>query len=192
MERLNQVVVGYDFSDAGQLAVVRAIDLACRAPWHVLHFVTVIDPHTGVEAIPTDGAVDYQYAERVQRTLSEGLTTAFAAHQASEDVHFFVHARIGEPVAEILGVAEDVGADFLIVGSHGWRGMRRIMLGSVSERIVREAQSPVIVARAKGYPDRKLTPVEKVDRTAASWVGPHRYSYRDKRVTLRPLDWPLG
>ena len=49
----SQVVVGFDFSHSGRAALDRAIGLATRAPWHVLHFVCVIDPHFAFPALPT-------------------------------------------------------------------------------------------------------------------------------------------
>jgi hypothetical protein len=122
---------------------------------------------------------------------------AHAVHEELEKANaqrasFFVHARIGSPSDEILEVAREVGADLIIIGSHSLSGLERLLLGSVSEKVVRNAKCTVEVARPKGYRDVELMPVEHVDNHKEShYVPPHRYEYEDHRVLLRPTDWPL-
>jgi len=173
------------------VVVERAIELACRAPFHVLHFLVVVDPRHGVPAVPGKD-IDYRYAEQVQHELTSMLSLAFSAREAAAEVHFFVHARIGaSPADEILTVARELGVDLVIVGSHGYPGMKRLVLGSVSERVVREAECPVIVARPKTYAPVNLFDVIDIGEHVAHYVRPHRYSYIETRVTRRPNDWPL-
>jgi len=109
-------------------------------------------------------------------------------------VHFFVHARIGKPAPEILALAEEVGADLIIVGSRvdskRLPVLDRLILGSTSEHVMREAGCTVEIARPKRYPDVTLIPVEPVD-PVHTYVPPHRYTYEDHRVNLRPAEWPL-
>jgi nucleotide-binding universal stress UspA family protein len=185
----SQVVVGFDFSHSGHAALERAIGVAIRAPWHVLHFVAVIDPHFAFPALPTK-RIDIEYAERVQGELSAIVEHELAERQVADRIHFFVHARIGKPAAEILGVAKDVGADLIIVGSKGLTGVERAVLGSVSEKVAREAGCTVEVARAKSYAYVPL--LEIVDtKEHHKYVPPHRYTYEDQRANRRPPDWPL-
>jgi nucleotide-binding universal stress UspA family protein len=186
-----QVVVAYDFSGAGVSVLERAAQLASRAPFHALHLVAVVDPRLGLPALPPDGPVDYVYADRVQAELAYRFGAALAASRAPRDVHFFTYARIGKPAPEILRLAEEVGADLIVVGSHGHTGMRRILLGSTSERVVREAGCAVIVTRAKSYPDVTREHVIEIERRPRHYVPPHRYRHDAGRVLLRPADWPL-
>lgn len=130
-------------------------------------------------------------AEALQRQAEERITAAFAGRDAAAEVQFFVHARIGHPADEILEVATDVGADLLFIGSHGKTGVERFLLGSVSERVVREARCPVMVVRPKGYKDVDLLKVTTFEHERHKFVAPHRYSYVDKRVITRPPDFPL-
>ncbi|MDB4959645.1 MAG: UspA domain protein [Myxococcales bacterium] len=109
----SQVVVGFNLSRSGREALHRAIALATRAPGHVLHFVCVIEPHSAIPSIPTNH-VDYQYAERVQQALTDVVTAELQAGNITDRIHFCVHARIGKPADEILGLARDVGADLFI------------------------------------------------------------------------------
>ena len=60
------------------------------------------------------------------------------------------HASPGEALAEH---AAEIGADLVIVGSHGRTGLRRILLGSVAERVVRLAKCAVLVVRPEGEED---------------------------------------
>ena len=57
------------------------------------------------------------------------------------------HLRIGRIDKEIVAVAEEVGAGLIVVGSRGWGGMRRTLMGSVSDSVVRHAHCPVLVVR---------------------------------------------
>lgn len=185
-----QVVVAFDFSHSGQEALYRAIALAKRAPNHVLHFVCVIDAHSALPAVPHKGAIDYRYAEQVEQALVDVVATELKAAQIADRVHFFVHARIGKPATEILGVAKDVGADMIIVGTKGLTGVEHYVLGSVAEKVVREAGCAVIVARAKTY---EYVPRLEVHEVAPHqhYVPPHRYTYEDHRIEKRPTDFPL-
>jgi len=175
----SQVVVAFDFSHSGRAALYRAIALATRAPFHVLHFVCVIDKH-----------VDYQHAERVQQMLTAEIEQELRATAAGVRVHFNVHARIGKPAEEILDLAREVGADLIIVGSKGLTGVERLVLGSVSEHVVRAAGCAVMVARPKTYEYVELLEVREVEATH-HYLPPHRYYYEENRLSVRPTDWPI-
>jgi nucleotide-binding universal stress UspA family protein len=191
MPEPSQVVVAYDFSHSGHAALERAIAVATRAPWHVLHIVCAIDPRMPFPALPTDH-VDIDYADRVQRAVSDEVAAELGSMEVPAQVNFFVHARIGKKAAkEILEVAEDVGADLIIVGSKGLTGLERAMLGSTSERVVREAGCTVEVARPKRYPFVPLLEVTDAEPHHSHYVPPHRYSYEENRVIRRPDEWPL-
>jgi nucleotide-binding universal stress UspA family protein len=47
----------------------------------------------------------------------------------------------------IVGLAEELGADLIVIGSRGLGGMKRLLMGSVSESVVRHAHCPVLVVR---------------------------------------------
>jgi nucleotide-binding universal stress UspA family protein len=180
-----QVVVAYDFSPSAEEALMRAIDVAARAPQHILHIVCAVDPsaygrHATAEA-----------AESIQRQATERVTAGFAGRITAAEVQFFIHARIGHPAEEILEVAREVGADLVFIGSHGNTGLERLLLGSVSERVVREARCPVMVVRHKGYENVDLLQVTKFPHERHAYHPPHRYSYVDRRVITRPPDFPL-
>lgn len=186
----SQVVIGYDFSHSGRAALYRAIALAARAPFHVLHFACIVDRHAQLPGHEHDHRVDYAYTERVQQALTDVIVQELRAADIQNRVHFFVHVRIGKPAEELLALARDVGADLIIVGSKGATGIERLVLGSVSEKVVREAGCTVEVARAKSYDHVELVNIVEVE-PHHTYVPPHRYSYEDRRLELRPAEWPL-
>lgn len=181
-----QLVVAYDLSPSGEVALQRAIEVVARAPHHVLHVITVLDAHRGVHK------VGYENAEAMQRTLRDHIGKAFNNRPTAAEVQFFIHCRIGKPVDEILRLAAEVGADLIFVGSHNRVSIERVLLGSVSERIVREAKCPVMVARPKTYEDVDLLKVVQYEHEHKEYVPPHRYSYVESRLIARPNDWPLN
>jgi nucleotide-binding universal stress UspA family protein len=186
-----QVVVAFDFSPVSEAVLQRAVALVSRAPFHVLHFVTVLDPHSGITVLPPKGGVDYLYADRVRDLMSEEVRKAFGSTPIPEEIHFFVHARIGKPGHEILSLAEEVGADLILLGTHGFTGLERLVMGSTAERVVREAGCPVLVVRPKRFPDVELATITKVEPHAqrSPW---RRFSYHNKNVIMRPPEWPIS
>jgi len=190
---LSPVVVGYDFSHRAGAALHRAVTLASRAPFHVLHVVSVIDPKEAIPSIPSYNGIDDIYAARVQEALAAEIRCELDKAAVQTRVHFFVHARIGDAAEEILGLAREVGADLIIIGSRDATGLERRIGGSTAEDIVREAGCTVEVARPKQYPDVALVPVEPSQPDPDhTYVPPHRYTYEDHRVNLRPAEWPVS
>jgi nucleotide-binding universal stress UspA family protein len=186
-----QVVIAYDFSPSAELALQRGVDVACRAPQHVLHIITAIDARHGTPMLPT-AHVDYEYAEKVQELLADHVKRAFAGRPSVSEVQFFVHARIGHPAEEILGLCREVAADLVFIGSHGSTGLERIVLGSVSERVAREAKCAVMVVRTNTYEPVQLVNVIRYDHERKPYTPPHRFSYADRQAITRPNDWPIS
>lgn len=182
-----QVVVAFDFSPSAEYALVRAVDVAARAPQHVLHVIATLDERAGMMR-----GISYRDADHVQQLVRERVVAAFSGRSTASEVQFFVHARIGRPAEEILQLAVEVGADLIFIGSHGKVGLERLLLGSTCERVVREAHCPVMVARAKTYKDVQLTPVTEYVHERQPHPEPHRYSYVSNRVLMRPADWPIS
>lgn len=186
----SQVVVAFDFSHSARDAMYRAIAVANRAPFHILHFVCAIEPHGQIPGMPHHGRVDLAYVERVEIALLDVIAAELKSAAITDRVHFFVHVRIGHAAEEILDLAREVGADLIIVGSKGLTGVERLVLGSVAERVVREAGCTVEVARPKTYEHVDLLEISNVEHHKG-YTPPHRYTYRSSSINLRPDDWPL-
>lgn len=62
----------------------------------------------------------------------------------------------GDPTAVILEVAQEIGADLIVMGTHGRTGLRRLLMGSVAERVVRKAPCPVLTFRSAAMTPHSL------------------------------------
>jgi len=184
-----QIVVGFDFSASGEVALRRAVALVARAPFHVLNVACILDPHTGLPAAPAKH-VDIAYADEIRDRVATTVEQELRETNAN-GVHFNVHVHIARhPANEILDIAEDVGAELIIVGRRGHTRIEEVFASSVSEHVVRDARCAVVVARTKEYADVQLAEIVEVESHAHAH-SPHRYTYEDHRATLRPSDWPV-
>ncbi len=147
------VVVGVDYSETGDLAFDRAIQLCQTEPNSSLHVVNVapkllaadlgyapmLDPRT------RPAEVEARLRDYVQKKLSNLKEQRRTAPDRIE-----AHVRWEAPGDEIAQLAADLEADLVVVGTHGRHGLRRVMMGSVAEQVVRLAPCPVLVVRPKG------------------------------------------
>lgn len=135
------LLVAYDGSDPS----VRALETAATAfqdpALTVLH---VIDP-MDVRGPP---AGEGQTVENIQ----EQRNAQAAQHLAEATDHLAEHPiepqtehRVGEVAREVVAYADANDIDHIVVGSHGRRGMKRFLLGSVAEKVVRRSPVPVTV-----------------------------------------------
>ncbi|HEX2691452.1 MAG TPA: universal stress protein [Kofleriaceae bacterium] len=184
----SNVVVGYDFSPSGDAALHRAITLATRAPCHTLYFACIVDPR--LPAIVYHGYVDYAYTERLEQALADIVMQELRDAHIANRVQFCVHVRIGNPSDELLRLTRDLGADLLIVGSNSQPG-DPLILGPVAEHVVRNASCSVEIARPTLHADVELPTVTDAE-PPLEYFPPHRYSYEDRRLTLRPIEWPAS
>ncbi len=187
-----QVVVAYDFSPSAEQALARAIEVAARAPQHVLHIIAAVDPHAPAAGGGLLKRVSYEAVAELQRLITDNVAKAFTGRETACEVKFNVHARIGKAVTEILALADEVGADLIFIGSHGKVGVERLLLGSVSERIVREAKCPVMVVRPKTYEEVELLHVTPYEHERPKHHEPHSYTYSNGAGLVRSNNWPYG
>jgi len=65
------------------------------------------------------------------------------------------HLRIGEVAEEVVGLAEELEVDLIVVGTRGTSVIGRALMSSVSDSIIRHARSPVVVARSQETDDKR-------------------------------------
>jgi nucleotide-binding universal stress UspA family protein len=95
-------------------------------------------------------------------------------HVADATVHLSHRLEEGDPVSEILRVAEETHADMIVLGTHGRRGMQRLLMGSVAELVVRRAKCPVLTVRTP-FPEHAMaTEATGMATENAAFAGSHR------------------
>jgi nucleotide-binding universal stress UspA family protein len=141
------IVVGTDGSDTANKAVEEAIDLA-KSIGGTITLVSAYEPvpqarlREEARQTPSDLQWMVNPREEVDATLSDA---ADLIREAGVEVETF--AREGSPADAILDVAEERGADLIVVGNKGMTGARRFLLGSVPNKVSHHAPCSVLIIR---------------------------------------------
>ncbi|HEY3255179.1 MAG TPA: universal stress protein [Polyangiaceae bacterium] len=145
------IVVGIDYSGVSRLALREALRTASERAASEVHAVHV-DPHlaSGEDESSASPAV----TEALQR-LHALVVEEVERFRASEPppvgapMRVVSHVRVGAPSKEIAQFATDLAADLAVVGTHGEKGLSRVLLGSVAHSVVTLSPCPVLVVRDK-------------------------------------------
>ena len=139
---VRRILLATDLSPASEGATRHAIELA-RDLGSTLLIVSVIDPATRGSSGGRVQRMDQRRADRE----SAAQEVVIRGRAAGVPVSFMVWE--GEPGPSIVDAATSEQVDMVIVGSHGRGSMGRLLIGSVSEHVVRNAPCPVLVVRAR-------------------------------------------
>jgi nucleotide-binding universal stress UspA family protein len=141
-----KILVATDGSEEATLAAKTAADLA-KSTGSELHVVHVGAGHPLYEASGYSGltqeVLDAQRRE-AQRVLDEQVRMVEDLGATVEEAHLNIDER---PDRTIVHLSEDMGAGLIVIGSRGRGGIKRALLGSVSDSVVRHAHCPVFVVR---------------------------------------------
>ncbi|MEA2272947.1 MAG: hypothetical protein QOI98_1655 [Solirubrobacteraceae bacterium] len=141
------IVVGTDGSETAKEAVRQATSLA-KDVGAKLDLVSAYEPvpsgrlRQEAAEVPDDLAWMVNPREDVEATLADA---AEEAKEAGVEVNTF--ARQGDPADAILDVAEERGADLIVVGNKGMTGAKRFLLGSVPNKVSHHAPCSVLIIR---------------------------------------------
>jgi nucleotide-binding universal stress UspA family protein len=148
MTAIHRILVPTDFSDCSRAA----LDLACELAPALGAQLTLVHAMTP-QAYPipaVDGAILPDPAAAAEKVATE-------AHELHEELAR-ARARVpdadsviveGDPLPAIEQAAKETGADLIVIGTHGRRGVRHALLGSVAEKLVQRGPCPVLTVRAK-------------------------------------------
>jgi nucleotide-binding universal stress UspA family protein len=131
------VLAAIDFSEASDLVVEQALAMARQANAHEIHFLHVRPaPKSEADAEGHHNEFEAWLDARVQSSGALAPSVKVVAHEAN-----------GNPAHVIVEMASDLLASAVVVGTHGRKGLQRMVMGSVAESVVRSAGCPVLVAR---------------------------------------------
>ena len=135
---IKKVLVPVDFSENSR----KILDAAgyfsgkCHADLHVVFVVQSFDDYSGffVPHMPVA-----KFEEEMVQAAEQKMKTFLADHK---DIGSKV--LVGDVAEEIVRYAEDQGFDLIVMGTHGYKGLEKVMFGSVAGKVVRSAHCPVL------------------------------------------------
>lgn len=156
-----RLLVPHDFSQCAARATELAAQIAEReqAELTLLH-VSPLPPNlprgAKIAASEGSGAESVSVADMVTAGACRDLAAlAEPLRQRGIAVQTFARAtEPGSPADAILRIAGELGADVIVVGTHGRTGLAHMLLGSVAEKIIRGANIPVITVRSRDHEPR--------------------------------------
>lgn len=138
----DRILVPTDGSDPAQSAVDMALDLA-DAHGATLHALFIVDQPTSVSGFGEgysglDNLLDALEAE------AHRVTDDIAEQASARGIETTTAVRRGNPHDDILAYATEQDVDVIVMGTHGRTGVKRALLGSVTENVVRHSEIPVL------------------------------------------------
>jgi nucleotide-binding universal stress UspA family protein len=142
------ILLPTDGSEGAEVAVGHAVSLA-QTYGATLHVLAVADTKSyGTFTTGGAGTVISALEERCRENLEAAETIVADLTSDDPDSPAVETAiRRGFPAEEILRYAEEQDADLVVMGTHGRTGVDRVLLGSVTERVVRRSPVPVVTVR---------------------------------------------
>jgi nucleotide-binding universal stress UspA family protein len=141
-----RILLATDGSEEAQLAALRAVELAenTDSELHMVHVGVV--PHF-LQSYPSTLGYHGRLNEQIEEVSRELLRKESWRMRAAGGSVAGAHLRMGKVDLEIVALAEELGADLIVMGCRGYRGIRRAIEGSVSDGVIRHARCPVLVVR---------------------------------------------
>jgi nucleotide-binding universal stress UspA family protein len=144
-----RILFATDFSPLANEASLAAAEMSktFRAPLlalHVVHFPGIVLPDGAIFAGPEVVSDIMTKVESALHTTKDELAAAGA-------VEVTTRSEQGVPFVEIVRVAREGKFDLIVIGTHGRTGIRHVLIGSTSERVVRKAPCAVMVVRHQDH-----------------------------------------
>ncbi len=131
--------IDFDYSAAALLGMAGKLAAANDGTVYVLHVVPMIFPPAGM---PTYVDIFRDQEESARVRLLE------LAHKHLSGIKYELLVHVGIPIGTILNAEKRIGADVVLMATHGRRGFAHVFLGSVAEAVVRESTCPVLTVHA--------------------------------------------
>jgi nucleotide-binding universal stress UspA family protein len=144
-----RILVPTDFSEPSEAALDYAVAMATRfgASLHLIHVIDDDRMVTGMDGVAgfVPEAPNVEGATRVAEARLAGVLSS------ADRARFYTTSLVlhGSPPRTIAETALDMRADLIVMGTHGRTGLTHVLLGSVAERVVRNAPCPVLTVHAR-------------------------------------------
>lgn len=147
-----RIVVGVDFEDLGASAMRSALALASSVGDAEVHAVYVRAGASGSRLAERDLGQIEADIERLRLFIDEAVESFQREFGEAPTAQVFAHSTMGRAADELNQFAAALRASMIVVGTHGRTGLKRALLGSVAEAVVRNATCPVLVMRPIAHP----------------------------------------
>ena len=151
MRNLRRILVPTDFSDTARSALEMALLIAGKSGAHI-DVVYVWEPSTTIPLETMMGEIGMGRPStigEIARKEASRRMVQFLATVSHTSGTLGSRIEVGRPDELITTLAEQGSYDLIVMGTHGRRGLLRVMLGSVAERVVRHAPCPVLTIPAR-------------------------------------------
>lgn len=146
-----KILLATDGSEEAALAAQTAAELVEKtgSELHIVYVRARTAPHSPGYYMGPGMVEDAQQKEqqRLDREAQMLLEAQVERIGASGSTVAQTHLRTGRPDEEIVTLAEEIGAGLIVIGSRGLGGIRRTLVGSVSDSVARHAHCPVLIVR---------------------------------------------
>ena len=150
MIQIKKVLHPTDFSDNSREALEYALAFS---KWQSAEIV-LLHVCEEVEYAPPEYYMDKDESVRQLKERSGAALAALdkvAATHEDSGVQISTTIASGKPFDEIIKTAQDIGADLIVLGTHGRTGLAHILIGSTAEKVVRKASCPVLTVRSSSH-----------------------------------------
>jgi nucleotide-binding universal stress UspA family protein len=147
MISLKKILFPIDHSDCSKEALKYAVSFAMKdeAKLYLLHIIDIRSFNDSLVAM-SQQIPDEETLEQLRMKLLDCIP-----EDIRDDMDVEATVIQGIPFAEIISTAKEKEIDMIVIGSHGRTGISHMMLGSVSEKVVRKAPCPVLTVRQPGH-----------------------------------------
>ena len=146
------VIAGLDFSELGDRAIGTAIEVATRYPKADLHVVCIGEAQGSLIALPNGDTSTEEAAREAAVKHVAGIVTEYQSQFGNIGLErIAVYVVPGDPPRQIAALASALDADLIVLGTHGRKGVQRLLLGSVAEGVLRHADCNVFVVRPPDF-----------------------------------------
>jgi nucleotide-binding universal stress UspA family protein len=145
---LTNILVPVDLGPSSETALQQAVSLAL-SEGSAIHLLCVIDGTQPMTVVPAEGLPAPVEIWRSGASVEEAHSQLRALAEQFEASDVPIHTRVetaSGSLASIIGrVADEVACDLIVMATHGRKGVRRLVQGSVAEKVVRDAKEPVLL-----------------------------------------------
>jgi nucleotide-binding universal stress UspA family protein len=148
MATFQTVVVATDFSETAEDALSAALEIVRDTTGRLLLLNVVPDPLHQPWMVGVAG-IDFGELQRSWVNGAKERFQALTTRRRLDATQVTTAVVVGRPATEIVRFLQEAGADLLVMGTHGYGGVKRLLLGSVADQVVRQATCPVLVVPHK-------------------------------------------